>query len=229
MRSASRSRRTLISMALILLFGTPAAYWIATRGTPAARRRGHAGRAAARAAARGRRDRPPRGVRPARASRRVDRGARDRHRVHEGGRRPRRHVRREPVLRPNGSRRVRVDRSDAAGGRADAGGRAGARVPAGRPSARGRGPRRRRGARLRPRHRRVRRDDHVRGLAPGDTQTLSLAIYEQFDVDFDVALAISAVLVVISAAVLLSVKLLTRWRSGSTTPIPFAPSTRASS
>ena len=39
------------------------------------------------------------------------------------------------------------------------------------------------------------------------TQTLSLAIYEQFDVDFDVALAIGALLVVVSAAVLLSVKL----------------------
>jgi len=67
------------------------------------------------------------------------------------------------------------------------------------------------------------------GSLQGTTQTLSLAIYEQFDLDFDVALAISAVLVVISAGVLLSVKLLTRWRSGSTTPIPFAPSTPASS
>ena len=61
------------------------------------------------------------------------------------------------------------------------------------------------------------------------TQTLSLAIYEQFDLDFDVALAISAVLVLISGGVLLSVKLLTRWRSGSTSPIPFAASTRPSS
>ena len=33
----------------------------------------------------------------------------------------------------------------------------------------------------------------------------------------------------ISGGVLLSVKLLTRWRSGSTSPIPFAPSTRTSS
>ena len=37
------------------------------------------------------------------------------------------------------------------------------------------------------------------GSLQGTTQTLSLAIYEQFDLDFDVALAISAVLVVISA------------------------------
>jgi molybdate transport system permease protein len=63
------------------------------------------------------------------------------------------------------------------------------------------------------------------GSLQGVTQTLSLAIYEQFDVDFDVALAISAVLVIISAATLLSVKLLTRWRSQSSSPIPFAAST----
>ena len=67
------------------------------------------------------------------------------------------------------------------------------------------------------------------GSLQGVTQTLSLAIYEQFDVDFDVALAISAVLVIISAVTLLSVKLLTRWRSASTSPIPFAASTRPSS
>jgi molybdate transport system permease protein len=63
------------------------------------------------------------------------------------------------------------------------------------------------------------------GSLQGVTQTLSLAIYEQFDVDFDVALAISAVLVIISAATLLSVKLLTRWRSQSSSPITFAAST----
>jgi molybdate transport system permease protein len=67
------------------------------------------------------------------------------------------------------------------------------------------------------------------GSLQGRTQTLSLAIYEQFDLDFDVALAISALLVIVSGTVLLSVKLLTRWRSGSTTTIPFAPSTRTSS
>jgi molybdate transport system permease protein len=66
------------------------------------------------------------------------------------------------------------------------------------------------------------------GSLQGTTQTLSLAIYEQFDLDFDVALAISALLVAISGGVLISVKLLTRWRSGSTTPIPFAPSTPTS-
>ena len=62
------------------------------------------------------------------------------------------------------------------------------------------------------------------GSLQGVTQTLSLAIYEQFDLDFDVALAISAVLVAVSASVLLIVKLFSRWRSNSTSPIPFAPS-----
>ena len=64
------------------------------------------------------------------------------------------------------------------------------------------------------------------GSLQGVTQTLSLAIYEQFDVDFTVALAISALLIVISATVLLSVKLTTRWRSASTSLIPFGPSRR---
>ena len=62
------------------------------------------------------------------------------------------------------------------------------------------------------------------GSLEGVTQTLSLAIYEQFDVDFDVALAISGLLVIVSAATLLLVKILTRWRSASTSTIPFATS-----
>ena len=65
------------------------------------------------------------------------------------------------------------------------------------------------------------------GSLQGVTQTLSLAIYEQFDVDFTVALAISALLISISAVVLLSVKLTTRWRSGSSSPILFGPSRQA--
>ena len=64
------------------------------------------------------------------------------------------------------------------------------------------------------------------GSLQGVTQTLSLAIYEQFDVDFDVALAISALLIVLSAVVLLSVKLMTRWRSGSASLTLFAASSR---
>jgi molybdate transport system permease protein len=64
------------------------------------------------------------------------------------------------------------------------------------------------------------------GSLQGVTQTLSLAIYEQFDIDFDVALAISALLIVISALVLITVKLTTRWRSDSGSLTLFGPSTR---
>jgi molybdate transport system permease protein len=64
------------------------------------------------------------------------------------------------------------------------------------------------------------------GSLQGVTQTLSLAIYEQFDIDFEVALAISAFLIVLSALVLLSVKLFTRWRSGSDSLTLFAASAR---
>lgn len=57
------------------------------------------------------------------------------------------------------------------------------------------------------------------GSLQGVTQTLSLAIYEQFDVDFDVALAISGLLVLVSAAVLLAVRLVTRRRAGALFPV----------
>ena len=66
------------------------------------------------------------------------------------------------------------------------------------------------------------------GSLQGITQTLSLAIYEQFDVDFDVALAISALLVLVSASILVTVRALTRWRSGSSSLIPYAPSSQPS-
>ncbi len=63
------------------------------------------------------------------------------------------------------------------------------------------------------------------GSLQGVTQTLSLAVYEQFDVDFDTALAIGAELVVVSAAVLLAVKLVPGWtRSISPFATLFAPS-----
>jgi molybdate transport system permease protein len=63
------------------------------------------------------------------------------------------------------------------------------------------------------------------GSLQGVTQTLSLAVYEQFDVDFDVALAIGAELVVVSAAILLAVKLVPAWtRSASTSTTLSAPS-----
>jgi molybdate transport system permease protein len=61
------------------------------------------------------------------------------------------------------------------------------------------------------------------GSFQGVTQTLSLAVYEQFDVDFDAALAIGAELIVVSAAVLLATKLFLRWRrSDSISAIAFA-------
>jgi molybdate transport system permease protein len=61
------------------------------------------------------------------------------------------------------------------------------------------------------------------GNVRGETQTLTLAIYEQLDSNFDVALSIGILLVVLSATVLLSYKLLSSWRrSSSTSPAPFA-------
>jgi molybdate transport system permease protein len=57
------------------------------------------------------------------------------------------------------------------------------------------------------------------------TQTLPLAIYAQLDQDPTVAVAIGALLVVLSAAVLIAVKALPSWnRSASASSIPFAPS-----
>ncbi len=56
------------------------------------------------------------------------------------------------------------------------------------------------------------------------TQTLPLAIYAEFEVNFDVTLAISALLVLISAALLISLKLTALWQpSGRTSPTLFAP------
>ncbi len=64
------------------------------------------------------------------------------------------------------------------------------------------------------------------GSLQGVTQTLSLAVYQEFDVDFESALAIGALLVIISALVLFAAKLLipTWRRSGSTSITVFAPS-----
>ncbi len=63
------------------------------------------------------------------------------------------------------------------------------------------------------------------GSLQGVTQTVTLAIYQELDVDFDVALAIGALLVVISGAVLLSMKLVLGWRSsrrlGRATATPY--------
>jgi len=55
------------------------------------------------------------------------------------------------------------------------------------------------------------------GSLQGVTQTLSLAVYQEFDVAFDNALAIGALLVVVSALVLLTAKLIIPvWRRSST-------------
>jgi molybdate transport system permease protein len=62
------------------------------------------------------------------------------------------------------------------------------------------------------------------GSLQGVTQTLSLAIYEQFDVDFDKALAMSALLVIVSASLLLAVKVVPWTRSASISVTPSAPS-----
>ncbi len=63
------------------------------------------------------------------------------------------------------------------------------------------------------------------GSLQGVTQTLSLAIYAQFDLNPDVALSLGALLVVVCAGILFAVKLLPAWtRSTSTSVYPFAPS-----
>jgi molybdate transport system permease protein len=63
------------------------------------------------------------------------------------------------------------------------------------------------------------------GSLQGVTQTVSLAIYQEFDVNLDVALAISALLVLVSGAILLSVKVVSaRAPSIWTSPPRFARS-----
>ncbi|UTI62803.1 ABC transporter permease [Paraconexibacter antarcticus] len=58
------------------------------------------------------------------------------------------------------------------------------------------------------------------GNVHGETQTLTLAIYEQLDTSFDTALAVSVLLVVVSAGTLLSYKLLSQWRFSTSTSAP---------
>jgi molybdate transport system permease protein len=63
------------------------------------------------------------------------------------------------------------------------------------------------------------------GNVQGRTETLTLAVYEQLDVNLDVALALGVLLVLLSAGVLVSYKLLGAWRrSTSTSSAGFAPS-----
>lgn len=63
------------------------------------------------------------------------------------------------------------------------------------------------------------------GSLPGRTETLPLAIYAGFARDFDTALAIGALLIALSVALLVSTKLAGRWRrSASGSPSRGAPS-----
>ena len=57
------------------------------------------------------------------------------------------------------------------------------------------------------------------------TQTLPLAIYQEFDTDFTTALAMSALLVVVSGALLVTLRLILQWQpSKPTSRFLFAPS-----
>jgi molybdate transport system permease protein len=63
------------------------------------------------------------------------------------------------------------------------------------------------------------------GSLQGVTQTLPLATYAELDRDFDVALAISALFVLVGAAILVSLKVFAWARHGSISPFRFAAST----
>ena len=63
------------------------------------------------------------------------------------------------------------------------------------------------------------------GSLQGVTQTLPLAIYAELDTDFDVALAISALFVVVGAAILIGLKAFAWARFDSISPSRLAPST----
>ncbi len=65
------------------------------------------------------------------------------------------------------------------------------------------------------------------GSLRGVTQTLPLAIYAEFDVNLDVAIAIGALFVIATAAILMSLKITTRWRSSPPTS-PFLAATSSS-
>ena len=63
------------------------------------------------------------------------------------------------------------------------------------------------------------------GSFRGETQTAPLAIYAQLDLDFDTAIALGALLIIFSVAILVAVNLVPAWaRSTSVFPTPFAPS-----
>jgi molybdate transport system permease protein len=57
----------------------------------------------------------------------------------------------------------------------------------------------------------------VAGSLQGVTQTLPLAIYNQFNLDFTTALAMSALLVVVSGALLVALRITLQWQSSRPT------------
>jgi molybdate transport system permease protein len=63
------------------------------------------------------------------------------------------------------------------------------------------------------------------GSLQGVTQTLPLAIYAEFDQDFDVALSISALFILVGAAILVGLKVFTWARLGSISRFRFVAST----
>ena len=67
------------------------------------------------------------------------------------------------------------------------------------------------------------------GNVSGETQTLTLAIYDQLQVDFDVAIALGIMLVVLSAGVLLAYKLLALRRGDTATPALARPASAVAS
>ena len=63
------------------------------------------------------------------------------------------------------------------------------------------------------------------GSLQGVTQTLPLAIYSAFATDLDTAVSLGVLLVVVSAAILLTIKLVPVWtRFALTSPFRSAPS-----
>jgi molybdate transport system permease protein len=57
------------------------------------------------------------------------------------------------------------------------------------------------------------------GSLQGRTQTIPLAIYAEFDSNFETALAIGGLLVVVSAVLLLTLKLRPRWKTSASTSL----------
>ncbi len=59
----------------------------------------------------------------------------------------------------------------------------------------------------------------ISGNIIGQTQTLTLGVYEQLSASFDTAIAIGVLLVVLSATVLITYKVLSAWRPSASTSL----------